>query len=97
MKRKTGGIGMVKAVLRGGVIYPTGPLPSDWRDGQELRVEEAGPQGPADPEAIDRWYAKLESLCAAGDPEDDERLDKALAEAHEQAKAFVRRRMGLPG
>ncbi len=31
------------------------------------------------------------------DPADDERLAQALQQAHEQAKAFVRRQMGLSG
>jgi hypothetical protein len=37
----------------------------------------------------------LEALCAAGDPEDHRRLEAALAEADEQAKAMVRKEMGL--
>ena len=83
---------MVRAVLRDGVIYPVDPLPPDWTDGRELRVEDA--QEPEDsPEALDRWYRELEALCAQNDPEDDDRLMAALAEAHEQAKAMVRREL----
>jgi hypothetical protein len=88
---------MVKAVLRGGVIYPVDPLPQDWRDGLELRVEQAEPRGAGDLARLDEWYAALESLCAAGDPADQRRLEPALEQAHEQAKAHVRRRMGLAG
>jgi hypothetical protein len=87
---------MVKAVLRGGVIYPLGPLPKDWEDGLELQVEQAPPEAANGSETIDVWYSTLETLCAAADPEDDERLKTALAQAHEQAKLHVRRQMGLP-
>lgn len=88
---------MVKAVLRGGLIYPLGPLPREWQEGMELRVEQAEAQGPGDTARLDEWYSALESLCAASDPEDEQRLEAALAQAHEQAKARVRRQMGLAG
>ena len=31
---------MIKAVFRHGVVYPTDPVPSEWREGQEVRVQE---------------------------------------------------------
>jgi hypothetical protein len=40
---------------------------------------------------INRWYQELDSLCASGDAEDDHRLQLALAEAQQKAKAMVRR------
>ena len=87
---------MVKAVLRGGLIYPLGPLPTAWQEGQELRVEEDETRAPSDHAGLDEWYAVLDSLCAAGNPADQERLGNALSQAHEEAKAQVRRQMGLP-
>jgi hypothetical protein len=84
---------MPRAILRDGVIYPIEPLPPEWEDGRELWVEDAPAESP---EALDRWYQEMEALCTAGDPEDDKRLEAALAEARRQAKALARRELGLP-
>ncbi len=65
---------MIRAVLSNGVIQPVDPLPPDWPDGQELQVEPAQPALPDRVEDLDRWYQELESLCAAGDSKDDQRL-----------------------
>jgi predicted DNA-binding antitoxin AbrB/MazE fold protein len=32
---------MIKAVYHDGVIHPVDPVPSDWKDGQELQVHQA--------------------------------------------------------
>lgn len=85
---------MPRAVLRDGLIHPLEPLPPDWRDGQELRVESAEPEPAA--HAIDEDFRELAALCAAGDPADDDRLDRSLGEARRLAKDQVRRQMGLP-
>ncbi len=89
---------MPKAVLKDGLIYPLERLPSEWRNGQELRVEAAETEAltEAEREEIDRSFDELERMCAQGDPEDDERLRIALEEAHRIAKEQMRRRMGLP-
>ena len=85
---------MIRAILTNGTIQPLDCLPADWVEGQELRVDPVErPRESA--EDIDRWYQELESLCTAGDPDDERRLQAALAEAHEQARAVVRRQMGL--
>ena len=84
---------MPRAILRDGVIYPMEPLPPEWADGRELRVEDAGPETPED---IERHFAELNALCAQGDPEDDKRVQEALDEAKALAKGLVRRSMGLP-
>ena len=86
---------MIRAVLNHDAIQALDPLPPDWVDGQELWIEPAASAQPSRAEDIDRWYRELESLCASADPEDDHRLQFALAEAHEKAKAMVRRDMGL--
>jgi hypothetical protein len=83
---------MPRAILKDGVIYPIEPLPPDWMDGRELLVEDGEQPSPA---AIDRWYADMEELTKDMDPEDDKRLEEALAEADRLAKAQVRREMGL--
>lgn len=86
---------MVKAIVSGREIRPLEPLPADWQDGQPLRVEKAE-DGDAPVEEINRDFAVLATLCEAGDPADEERLERALQEARRQAKEDVRRHMGLP-
>ena len=82
------------AVLQDGQICPLEPLPTDWQNGQRLRVESLDADE-ATPEEIDRDFALLANLCADSDPADEKRLSQALHEAHEQAKDQVRRQMGL--
>ena len=85
---------MVKAVVRNGEIRPLEPLPADWQEGQPLRVEKAD-AGEMSVEEIDRDFAVLAALCEISEPADEEHLDRALQEAHRQAKEQVRRHMGL--
>jgi len=89
-----GDLEMPKAVLKNGVIYPIEPLPLEWGEGRDLRVEDA--QQPNDsPEALDEWSRQLEALAALIDPKDVERLEQALVEADRQAKEQVLREAGL--
>jgi len=85
---------MVRAILKGGVIYPLDPVPENWCDGQELRVQPDELTGNgSDPDA---WSREMATLTAdLDDPEDWKQLDACLREADEQAKAWVRREMGL--
>lgn len=85
---------MPLAVLQNGEIRPLEPLPRDWQEGQRLRVETAEDGDPS-VEDIDRDFAQLASLCADSDPADESRLTQTLCEAREQAKAQVRRQMGM--
>lgn len=85
---------MPLAVFQNGEIRPLEPLPSEWQDGQRLVVE-AADDGDASVEQIDRDFARLASLCADNDPADEARLAEALEAARQQAKAQVRRQMGL--
>jgi hypothetical protein len=87
---------MIKAIVRNGSIEPLEPIPTEWFDGQEVVVQEADGNSHETPEELDRWYRELDALCVASDPADDERLRTALVEAHEQAKAAVRREMAIP-
>ncbi|HVS34436.1 MAG TPA: hypothetical protein VMS17_02575 [Gemmataceae bacterium] len=84
---------MVRAVLMNGLIYPLEPLPPHWKDGRELVVEAAEPD---DPEAIERWARELEAMCADKDPEEWEKVQAAIDELRQEAKAQARREMGLP-
>ena len=85
---------MVKAVVSRGEIFPLEPLPPDWQEGQPLRVEKAD-EAETPIEEVDHDFAVLARLCAASEPADDEQLDRALQEAHRQAKEQVRRQMGF--
>jgi hypothetical protein len=85
---------MPKAVLKNGVICPLEPLPAEWADGRELRVESA-----VDDDEnldLDTWFTELRSLVAQNDPADFARVEQAIRTADEQAKAMVRKQMGLP-
>lgn len=86
---------MVNAVVIGGEIRPLEPLPPDWKEGQRLRVERDDEERDMTVEEIDHEFAVLEAMCAANDPEDEERLQRALDEAKRVAKEQVRKQMGL--
>jgi hypothetical protein len=85
---------MVRAVVSGGEIRPLEPLPADWQEGQSLRIEKADDvEMPV--AQIDRDFAVLANLCETSEPAEEEQLECALQETHRQAKAQVRRHMGL--
>lgn len=85
---------MPKAVLKNGMIYPLEPLPPEWTDGQELSVEAVADAD--EDQDIDAWYQELQTLVAQNDPNDWARVEQAIQAADEQAKALVRKQMGLP-
>lgn len=85
---------MIHAIVDGREVRLTEPIPPEWREGQALRID-AFDEGEPTAEEIARDFAMLEELCAAGDPEDDERLQRALDEADREAKECMRREMGL--
>jgi hypothetical protein len=86
---------VIRAIVECGLIRPLEPLPTEWIDGQELRVVEAGTR--EESEEPDSWCAEMDTLAAElADPEDWARIEAALTEADRQAKACVRREMGLP-
>jgi hypothetical protein len=89
---------MIRAVFKDGVIQPVDPMPSEWRDGRELVLKEAGfeddEQAPT-AEEIDEWYENLEAMVAKLDPNDLERIEQTIRQADVEAKAWMRREMGL--
>jgi hypothetical protein len=85
---------MVKAVVSRGEVRALEPLPADWRDGQPLRIEKAD-DSELPVEEIDRDFAVLSALCSESDAAEEDQLQRALHEAHRQAKEQVRRQMGL--
>jgi hypothetical protein len=70
---------MVKAIVSHGGIHPLEPLPADWQEGQQLRVEKA--EGEPTVEEIDRDFALLATMCEASEPVDEMQLERALREA----------------
>jgi hypothetical protein len=85
---------MVKAVVSQGEIRPLEPLPAEWQEGQRLRVEKAD-DGETPVDHIDRDFDELARMCETSELADEEQLERALQEAHRQAKEQVRRHMGL--
>ena len=86
---------MIKARVKNGVVVPCDPLPADWQEGTEVEV--ARLTAPVvQVEEIDRWLAELEAIAAQGDPEDDRRLDAALAQHRHEQKELARKKAGLP-
>jgi hypothetical protein len=106
--KRTEGDAMPRAILKNGVIYPVDPLPSDWKDGQELWVDateslngagldkEEGKNGISTNTEADAAFEDLEHLCADSDPVAEEKMLAAIEDHRRQAKALMRRRMGLP-
>lgn len=71
-------------------------MPAEWSEGLALCVEPAEvDDGVQD---IDRAYRELETICSQlpDDPEDDRRLEAALADADRIAKEQFGGRWGLP-
>jgi hypothetical protein len=85
---------MIRAVVQNGVIRPLDPIPPNWVEGYEVIVEDASTV-PA--EDLDAWFAELQNLGPAKyEPGEWQRVQAVMIEADEQAKADVRRQMGLP-
>jgi hypothetical protein len=88
------GKSVLKAMVSQGQIRPLEPLPADWCEGQPLRIEKADDiEIPV--EEIDVDFAILEKLCSDSEPADEDQLDRALHDAHRQAKEQVRHHLGL--
>ena len=59
--------GTIRAVFRGGLIYPLESVPPQWVEGQELRVEEAQTGMHWSTEAFDKWCKEMVQLTASLD------------------------------
>jgi hypothetical protein len=82
---------MLKAVLREGVIIPLEPVPQDWEEGASLDIAKT----PEPPVNIDAWAKAMDRLCADSSAEDEETMRQAIEEHRSEAKAQMRRQMGL--
>jgi hypothetical protein len=85
---------MVKAVISHGQIRPLEPLPTDWQEGQSLRIDRTE-ESEMTAETIDCDFMILNQLCSTNDATNEQLLDQALQQAKRQAKEQVRRQMGL--
>ena len=82
---------MLKAVLQKGMIVPLEPLPPEWEEGAALEVAKAN----AAALDIDAWANSMNLLCADSSAEDEAAMRRAIDEHRQQAKAQMRRQMGL--
>jgi hypothetical protein len=89
-----GGLAMIRAILKDGVIRPAEPLPPDWQDGQELLVDRESPA--FDAQDFDRWAEDLDEGARHITPENAAALERALVEIERESKDAVRREWGLP-
>jgi hypothetical protein len=80
----------MKAVLKNGVIYPQEPLPKDWDDGTELRVEKY-PDASEQADGLDRWMARVQASADQMDPADEVILEKSVRGIREQARELARK------
>jgi hypothetical protein len=87
---------MIRAVIRNGVIEPLEPLPASWNEGRQVVVDEMAPGSFGMAEA-DQWSSDMNALTSVlNDAEEWREIEAALAQADREAKAAVRREMGLP-
>ena len=85
---------MIRAIVQNGEIRPLEPLPAEWNEGHEVIVEDAESTAI---EALEAWYRELQRLGPAEyEPGEWKHMQELLNEADHQAKALVRREMGLP-
>ena len=85
---------MIRAVYRNGVIYPAEPIPPEWFDGQEVRVEWGYDEPSDDLEQINRWDTEWRAVGPFQyQPGERERVKAVLEEADALAKACVRHQM----
>jgi hypothetical protein len=83
----------IKAVLRDGHIQPLEPLPSEWKDGQELVVEQPEPASAL--AEVGAWAKDLDAATARLSTEEHDRFRQALDDIERQSKDVVRREWGL--
>src|SRR5262245_42739872 len=84
---------MTRTVVQNGLIHPLEPLPAEWNEGRHVVVEDADFSSV---EELEGWYRELQRLGPAQyEPGEWQQVQAILNEADQQAKALVRREMGL--
>jgi hypothetical protein len=82
---------MPRAVLKKGRIHPVEPLPPDWQDGVELRIEKSSAASERRAgRSTDEWMDGVERLAAKIPGKEDEELEAAIRKIRQQAKALAR-------
>lgn len=82
---------MIRAIYKKGRIQPIDIVPSDWREGQELIVEEA--VDVPTQEELDAWSAAVEAATAGITEEMHAEFMKALEQVEAESKELGRREM----
>jgi len=81
----------MKAVLKNGVVSLQEPVPKDWTDGTELRVEKAIPETTDSGDELDRWMAAVQASADHTDADDEVILEKTIREVRRQARDQARK------
>ena len=87
---------MILAVIEGGVIKPIEPLPDEWADGRIVGIDLIPGEDVQTGDALEKWIRRLDEMGPAlYEPGEADELQRYLDEADIEAKAYVRREMGL--
>lgn len=91
---------MIRGIYCDGVFRPIDPLPEGFENGTPVTIEFSQHDGAirsaTDAARIDEWYRALEALGPDRfDEQDWQSFEAAVLCADNQAKAWVRREMGL--
>ena len=91
--REEGRSTMTKAMLKNGQIIPLEPLPSEWKEGQEILLEAAQEQE-ADIDDISSWLLDVEEAASAIPAESDREFVEAIRSIRAEAKIQAQRELG---
>src|ERR1700733_11205183 len=81
----------MKAILKNGAIVPEEPVPKDWDDGTQLRVEKMPPAEAPPNDDLDRWMEAVQAAADDMDAEDEIILEKTIREIRGQARDLARK------
>jgi hypothetical protein len=83
---------MPRAVLKKGAIHLVEPLPPEWRDGTELRVEKPSEDANGSTaQTADQWMDEVEALAAKTPRREDGKLVAAIGQLRQEAKELARK------
>jgi hypothetical protein len=83
---------MPRATLKKGVIQLIDPLPPEWGEGTELRVEKSGKRANGNVmQSTDQWMDEVERLAAKIPAGEDDNLVAAVAKLRQEAKELARK------
>jgi hypothetical protein len=82
---------MIRAIYRDGAIQPLDEVPADWREGDELIVDQADEVPSA--EELDAWVADVEAAVAKIPDSDHDIMEAVLAQVEAESKELGRREL----